>query len=80
MAFDKSLFDQEVAANLRALRARKNVRQQDVALATGMDATTLSNYETGKGGISFENAWKLADYYGVPIGALGGRTDYERIA
>ena len=54
MAFDKSLFDQEVAANLRALRARKNVRQQDVALATGMDATTLSNYETGKG-----------DYYGT---------------
>ena len=64
------------AANLRALRARKNVSQSVVAEAIGVNASTLGIWEQG-GGISFEAAQKLADYYGVSLGELAGRTYCE---
>lgn len=75
MSFDA----QEFAARMRQLRARKNVTQQQVADATGLQQSSISNWEKGSshGGPDYESAWILADYYQVPLAYLGGRTDFE---
>lgn len=64
---------QELAANLRGLRARLRLSQEQVAEAVGVSPQTIVNYENGKGGMSYETAWALADLYGVPLDALGNR-------
>ena len=71
---------QELPARLRELRARKNVTQQQVADATGISQANISVFEKGRtaGGPDYQTAWILADYYGVPLSYLGGRTAYER--
>ncbi|WP_417046249.1 helix-turn-helix domain-containing protein [Enorma massiliensis] len=33
----------------------------------------LDNYEGGVSGMSLENAWKLANFYGCTLDELGGR-------
>lgn len=69
-------FSSEVlASNLRAFRAKKRMTQSEVAKAIGVSNQTIANYEDGKPGMSYENAWALADLYGVPMSALGGRNE-----
>lgn len=70
----------EMAARLRELRARKNVTQKQVEDDTGISQSNISGFEQGRtlGGPDYETAWKLADYYGVPLSYLGGRTYCER--
>lgn len=63
-----------LATNLRVQRARKNVRQQDVAEATGIDQAALSQYENGARVPGVETMARLADYYGVSLDSLAGRT------
>lgn len=70
MAANRDLF----AANLRGLRAEMKLKQSDVADAVGVSVGTIANYENGEGGISYETAWKLADFFGVTLDELGGRT------
>lgn len=43
MSFDKDAF----AANLRAARARRDISQAELASATGLNITTISQYEDG---------------------------------
>lgn len=75
MGFDVN----EMAARLRELRARRNVTQQQVADETGITQSNISAWEQAKvpSGPNYEDAWTLAEYYGVPIGYLGGRTYNE---
>lgn len=76
MSFDKDL----MASNLKRLRREKSARenrdvsQAEVAEAIGVAEATVQNYEVGRGGVSYENAWALADYYSVTLDELGGRT------
>ena len=62
-------------SRLRNLRTDKDLRQIDVAMKTGIDQKTLSNYETGKTLPDADSLIKLADFYGVSIDYLVGRTD-----
>lgn len=62
-----------MAAELRGLRGKKHVSQQEVADAVGVERVTIKNYENGLTVPSYETAWKLADYYGVSLDAIGGR-------
>lgn len=62
-----------IAAELRAHRARKGGTQREVADAIGVNESTLCAWEN-RGGIGLDDAWKLADYYGVSIDALAGRS------
>ena len=60
---------------LRELREDRDLRQIDVSSATGIDQKTLSNYETGKTNPDSFALMKLADFFGVSIDYLVGRTD-----
>ncbi len=60
---------------IRDLREDLDLRQVDVAQATGIDQKTLSNYETGKTNPDSETLIRLADFFHVSIDYLVGRTN-----
>lgn len=72
--------DMKVADNLRGQRAKRRMTQQEVADAIGVSPGTVNNWEAGKGGMSFENAWKLADLFECGIGELFGRDESKHTA
>lgn len=58
---------------IRDLREDMDLRQIDVAGATGIDQKTLSNYETGKTNPDSFAIIRLADFFGVSADYLLGR-------
>lgn len=62
---------------IKELRENAELRQIDVANATGIDQKTLSNYETGKTNPDSYSLIKLADFFGVSIDYIVGRTDID---
>lgn len=64
-----------VKERLRALRAEKHETQKQVAEAVGLNERHYQFFEYGKHLPSLENAWKLADHFGVSIDYLVGRSD-----
>ena len=65
---------QESTIRLRALRLERGLRQIDISGKTGIDQRTRSNYETGKTRPDSKALIALADFYGVSIDYLVGRT------
>lgn len=63
-----------LATNLRIQRAKKRVRQQDVANAVSIDQADISQYENGTRVPSVDVVVRLADYYGISLDTLAGRT------
>ena len=59
---------------IRDLREDRDLRQIDVARATGIDQKTLSNYETGKTNPDSFAIIALARYVGVTTDYLLGET------
>ena len=57
---------------IKELREERELRQSDVAAATGIDQRTLSNYETGKTNPDSFAIIKLADFFGVSCDYLLG--------
>ena len=56
--------------NIRELRVKKGISQQQCADDIGISIRTLQRYEKGSlGGIEYLN--KLADYFGVSLDELG---------
>ena len=64
---------------IKALREDRDLRQSDVANATGIDQRTLSNYETGKTNPDSFAIIKLADFFGVSCDYLLGVNDISII-
>ena len=60
---------------LKDLREDMDLRQIDVAKATGIDQKTLSNYETGKTNPDSYALIRLADFFKVSIDYIVGRVD-----
>lgn len=60
---------------LRALRKEKGETQVQVAAAVGIAEQHYQRFEGGVNLPNLENAWKLADHFGVSIDYLVGRTD-----
>ena len=54
-----------MANRIRELREDRDLRQIDVARATGIDQKTLSNYETGKTNPDSTAILRLADFFDV---------------
>lgn len=67
-----SVKSETIAGELRAHRAKRNVTQREVAEAIGANPSTVGMWEQ-RAGVSLEDAWKLADYYGVSLDELAGR-------
>ena len=62
---------------IKDLREDKDMRQSDLARATGIDQRTISNYETGKTAPDAYALIKLADFFDVSIDYLVGRTSND---
>ena len=60
---------------IRDLREDRDLRQIDVAKATGIDQKTLSNYETGKTNPDSYAIIRLCDFFDVSADYLIGRSD-----
>ena len=58
---------------IRDLREDRDLRQIDVANATGIDQKTLSNYETGKTNPDSFAIIRLAEFFDVSADYLLGR-------
>lgn len=63
-----------VFENIRNLREDNDKTQQEVADYLNIKQTTYSKYELGKINIPVDVFIKLADYYGVSVDYLVGRT------
>ncbi len=59
---------------IKELREDRDMRQIDLAKATGIDQRTISNYETGRSNPDSYALIKLADFFDVSIDYLVGRT------
>ena len=57
------------------LLRQKGVLTVDVCRATGISQTVMSNWKKRGGGLSAENAVKIANYFGVSVPYLMGQTD-----
>ena len=60
---------------LRDLRKARGMTQKDVADRVGVVPKTVSKWETGKANPDFEKQRFLADFFGVSVDYLLGRTD-----
>ena len=60
---------------LRGLRKEKKETQVQVAEAMGIVEQHYQKFEGGVNLPNLENAWKLADHFGVTIDYLVGRSD-----
>ncbi len=62
---------------IRDLREDRDLRQSDLAKATGIDQRTISNYETGKTAPDAYALIQLADFFNVSIDYLVCRTKQD---
>ncbi len=60
---------------VKELRKKMGLNQQALANLLGVDQRTYSRYERGEHDMSPETLIALADFYGVTIDYLLGRTD-----
>ena len=67
-----------VFENIRNLREDNDKKQQELADYLNIKQTTYSKYELGKINIPIEVFIKLADYYGVTIDYIVGRTNSNK--
>ena len=65
---------EQIKGGLRAERNRVNLSQAALGAAIHVPQSTISNWEKGDGSIGFEEALRLAEYYGITLDQLAGRT------
>ena len=63
---------------LRDLREDKDIKQKDIAELLKVHQTTYSDYELGRLNIPIASLHTLADYYGVSVDYLLGRTNVKQ--
>ncbi len=68
-----------VFPNVRALREDRDLRQRQVAAVLNVSQNTYSQYENGVIELTAEHLIKLADFYGVSVDYLLGRTRNPRL-
>ncbi len=63
--------------NLAKLRIEKGICQKEVAAYMNVTIATISNYETNRHFPDAEALCKLADYFGVTVDYMLGRTSFR---
>lgn len=67
-------YEEAFATALRVERARRNLTQAQVADAVGVTPAALCRYEQGKQKPNVQTLARLADFFGVSMDRLMGRT------
>ena len=62
---------------LKELRKEKGITQLKLAMDLGLSQNTISRYETGEREADYKTLIMLADYFGVSVDYLIGRTDVK---
>ncbi len=60
---------------LRALRKSRGISQLRLAMDLNMNQNSISRYETGEREADYSTLIAFADYFGVSVDYLLGRTD-----
>lgn len=68
----------KLAERLKELRKERGVRQEQVAVALDISMSAYCNYEQGKREPAASVLERMADYYGVSVDYLLGRSDERR--
>ena len=55
---------------IREFRAKRNMKQEDLAKLVGVRRETIGNLEKGRYNPSLALAWNIAKVFGVPIEAI----------
>ena len=63
---------------IRELRKSRGLTQKEVAMALLCDPSLYSRYENGRRALPLEAALRLAEYYGVSLDYLTGRSGVTR--
>lgn len=67
----------EIADKLKMLRKSKGITQGQMADATGINRSTLANYEAGRRIPAVQELQKIADFFGVGLNYFGIATKEE---
>ena len=65
---------------LKELRAKKHISQVKLAMDLNMNQNSISRYETGEREADYKTLVIFADYFGVSVDYLLGRTDNPNMA
>jgi transcriptional regulator with XRE-family HTH domain len=60
---------------LKKLRQARNISQLKLTMDLNMNQNSISRYETGEREADYKTLIKLADYFGVSLDYLLGRSD-----
>ena len=60
---------------LKELRKKRGISQLKLAMDLELNQNSISRYETGEREADYKTLIRLADYFGVSIDYLLGRTD-----
>lgn len=60
---------------IKLLREEKNIYQKDLAQLLGVSVPAINYYENEKRAMDTDTAMKLADYFGVSVDFLLGKSD-----
>lgn len=60
---------------LKELRTSRHISQVKLAMDLNMNQNSISRYETGEREADYETLIAFADYFGVSVDYLLGRTD-----
>lgn len=63
-----------ISGSLRYERTEHGYTQQSLAEALGMNKSTVGGWENSVGSIGLDDAWQVADVYGISLDQLAGRT------
>lgn len=63
---------------IKHLREESGISQSFLATTTGIKQANLSRWEKGQTKPNVLDCWKLADYFGVTIDYLVGRTEKKK--
>ena len=65
----------KLAERMKMLRLDKGLRQEDAAKELDISMSAYCRYEYGKQEPNASVLWRMADFFGVTIDYLVGRTD-----
>ncbi|WP_367390539.1 helix-turn-helix domain-containing protein [Lewinella sp. LCG006] len=70
---DKQISNSYLAANLRFLRKRKKLSQEELAVEVGLNRGNIASYENGSAEPKISNLLRIAEFFGISLIDLAQR-------